>query len=162
MRGDGRVRWVSARLKDDGRWISEYSDRPLFYQLDVVAVLEASFCMKPSPSQPPPRPPNSSPKPLHPPILLFHPTPTMFPYPFDEALILVLLLFISAFISDSDIPKKVRVVLNSGVILAMVPRFLWQAQYHNVVLYNDVQACREESTRHRYTTEQRGSSWEIV
>jgi len=39
----------------------------------------------------------------------------------NEALILVLLLFISAVISDSDIPKKARVVLISGFILAIVP-----------------------------------------
>ena len=77
----------------------------------------------------------------------------MFPYPFDEALILVLLLFISAFISDSDIPKNARVVIISGFILAIVPWFLWQTQYHNVVLYNVVQACREETTRQSYSAE---------
>jgi len=80
----------------------------------------------------------------------------MFPHPFDEALILVLLLFISAVISDSDIPKKARVVLISGFILAIVPWILWQTQYHNVVLYNNVQACREETTKQRYTAERCG------
>jgi len=80
----------------------------------------------------------------------------MFPYTFDETLILVLLLFIIFFISDSDIPKKARVVLISGFVRAIVPWFLWQTQYHNVVLYNDVQACREETTRQRYSPERCG------
>ena len=80
----------------------------------------------------------------------------MFPHPFDEALILVLLLFISAVISDSDIPKKARVVLISGSILAIVPWILWQTQYHNFVLYNNVQPCREDTSRQRFSAERCG------
>ena len=38
MRWDGRGRWMSDCLENDGRWISLYSDKPLFCQLDVVAV----------------------------------------------------------------------------------------------------------------------------
>ena len=80
----------------------------------------------------------------------------MFSYPFDEAFILVLLLFISMFISDSDIPKNARVILISGAILAIIPWFVWQTQYHNVVLYNNVQACPEETTRQRSAAERCG------
>jgi len=80
----------------------------------------------------------------------------MFPYPIDEALILVLLLFISAFISDSDIPNKARVVVIPGFILAIVAWFVWQTQYYNVLLYNNVQACREETARQRYMAERCG------